>query len=122
MSVSSKPRGFAGLWRGSIRTQLIVTNILVLALLLTAFGLIVSYTVRTTMMNSVDHELDARLLRRGGRRQGGPGQRRDGPPNGSPSGSPNNGRDPGHDDEGGRGRDGQAGHRPQNDGDRKSVV
>jgi signal transduction histidine kinase len=74
--VTSPLLALRALWRGSIRTQLIVTNILVLALLLLALGGTVSYTVHGTMMNSVDRELDSHVRRYidpppAGRRPGG---------------------------------------------------
>jgi two-component system OmpR family sensor kinase len=50
-------------FRRSIRTQLIVNNVLSLALLLCVLGGIIRYTVWSTMMASVDRELDAPFRR-----------------------------------------------------------
>jgi len=47
-------------WQQSVRTQLVWWNILALALLLGALGGVVRTLVRSTIMNSIDHELDAR--------------------------------------------------------------
>ncbi|HEY3414820.1 MAG TPA: ATP-binding protein [Armatimonadota bacterium] len=66
-------------WR-SVRTQLIVWNIVTLAVMLGVLGGFIQYTVRATMLASVDRELDrmARpLLRPPGLRDG-----RGGPPDG----------------------------------------
>ena len=46
--------------RQSVRTQLVWWNIFALALLLGALGIVVRTFVRSTIMNSVDRELDAR--------------------------------------------------------------
>lgn len=56
---SSAPTGSS--WRRSLRTQLVAWNILALALLLAALGLIIRYTVQTTIMASVDRELNDRV-------------------------------------------------------------
>ncbi len=69
----------------SLRTQLIFWNVFALAILLGGLGLIIRYTVITTMLASVDRELDART-RGGGPRPGPPGERLRGGPFGAPRG------------------------------------
>ena len=70
--------------RQSVRTQLVWWNILALALLLAALGVVVRTLVRSTIMASVDRELD-------GRTHPGPDhleERRGGPGGGLPLGPP----------------------------------
>lgn len=70
--------------RQSVRTQLVWWNILALALLLGALGGVVRTLVRSTIMNSVDRELDGRtrpMMEMMARRHGPLG----GPPPGPPS-------------------------------------
>lgn len=85
--------------RQSVRTQLVWWNIVALALLLGALGVVVRTLVRSTIMASVDRELDGRtrqILDRwhGGQppspppgRQSDPGGRADGPPDGRGEGT-----------------------------------
>lgn len=61
MNPAPKSATAFGAWRGSLRTQLVAWNILALALLLAALGLIIRYTVQTTIMASVDRELNDRV-------------------------------------------------------------
>ena len=72
--------------RQSVRTQLVWWNILALALLLAALGVVVRTLVRTTIMGSVDRELDGRtrpFVDHREERHGGPGG---GGPPGPPDG------------------------------------
>ncbi len=50
---------------GSVRTQMIATNMLLLAMLLVTLGLIVRYSVREMMLHSIDTELISRARRPG---------------------------------------------------------
>lgn len=77
--------------RQSVRTQLVWWNIFALALLLGALGVVVRALVRSTIMNSVDRELDAHtrpMMERMEGRHGGP---LGGPPDPRP---PREGRGP----------------------------
>jgi len=66
------PQRFALRWN-SVRTRLILWNVGVLALLLIGFGLLIQYAVRTTLMNSVDHDLSVRADHEAPRRPPPPG-------------------------------------------------
>ena len=81
--------------RQSVRTQLVWWNILALALLLGALGVVVRTLVRSTIMASVDRELDGRtrqILDRwhDGPPPGPPPGQRPGPPPGQQPGPPPN--------------------------------
>lgn len=56
-----QPSVRTGLRRGSLRRQLIGSNIVVLALLLGALGLTIRYAVRSFLLTSVDQELERSL-------------------------------------------------------------
>jgi signal transduction histidine kinase len=72
---------------GSIRTQLVVSNIFTLAVLLVALGFIVHYAVRSTIMNSVDRQLEHQTDPLGRPRPPGPPPGQPPPPGqGFPSG------------------------------------
>ncbi len=87
--------------RQSVRTQLVWWNILTLALLLAALGVVVRTLVRSTIMNSVDRGLDARthpIMEIMAHRHGGPPE---GLPPGPPPDGPRHG--PPHDEREARG-------------------
>ena len=81
-------------FRRSLRTQLILTNVVALGLILSALGATVQYSVRAAILSSVDRELDTRLRRpdrAGHRRERDDEHRTSVPPRPapSPSSSPN---------------------------------
>jgi signal transduction histidine kinase len=63
--------------RGSLRTQLVFWNVLTLALLLAALGVVIRYAVQRTILASVDQELAQRTRPHPG---GPPGAQDGGPP------------------------------------------
>lgn len=77
--------------RHSLRTQLVLWNVVALALLFAALGLVVRYAVQSTILASVDRQLMQRSGPPGGRppaflgdRYAGQGRGQDGPPDGEP--------------------------------------
>ena len=84
--IAVPPRAAAPRRRQSVRTQLVWWNILALALLLGALGVVVRTLVHSTIMASVDRELYGRtrpMMEMLGRRRGGSNQ---GPPRGGRGG------------------------------------
>ena len=88
-------RRFAG-GRGSLRTRLMLWNMAALAVILIAFGGVIQYSVRTRLLDAIDHDLRDKTPP-----EFGPGRpphnREDGPaPPDNGSGRPESGPDKGH--------------------------
>lgn len=92
--------------RGSVRTQVIVWNIVTLAIWLGALGIAIRYTVRSFLMSSVERELEHRVQPPPDHGRPPPGLQENGPHGSRPSDGPDQ-----------HGNHGRGDGRPRRDGD-----